>query len=306
VAFTDVTNDLLTVAGNGFEPMTIEFMNGRLAVGGLGGVFVADATAVNPTWTRLGAGLPNAIVTDLTFDRDSKTLFAGTFGRGIWSIPAPVAPPPKHFECYETHDAPLNIEGVTLIDQFGRSTVTIKKAKRLCAPANETCEDPAAVTDPAHLTAYTIKQTMPRFEPVRDVTVSNRFGTLVVDLVKPDRLLAPAAKSLTGVPGPLANPTDHYKCYRVAGARFRKPDVPVETQFGELVLDIKRPLHLCAPVDKNDEGLLDADTHLMCYLVRAGRPTVPPLVFTRDQFDSNEFPLFGVRELCVPSKKTLP
>jgi hypothetical protein len=101
------------------------------------------------------------------------------------------------------------------------------------------------------------------------------------------------------------NPIDHYKCYRVRGARFRQNGVSVETQFGSLTVDIKRLLHLCAPVDKNDEGIADQDSHLLCYQIRGPRPTVPDSVFTTDQFGSDEMALYGVRELCVPASKTL-
>jgi len=92
-----------------------------------------------------------------------------------------------------------------------------------------------------------------------------------------DRLLVPSSEALgTGGAPPLgANSVDHFKCYRVRSAPFRREGVTVETQFGPLTVDIKRPLHLCAPVDKNGEGLLNPITHLMCYQVRGPRPEVP-------------------------------
>jgi photosystem II stability/assembly factor-like uncharacterized protein len=40
-------------------------------------------------WARLGTGLPNAAVMDLKLTGDGKTIYAATFGRGIYQIPTP-------------------------------------------------------------------------------------------------------------------------------------------------------------------------------------------------------------------------
>jgi hypothetical protein len=55
------------------------------------GVFitnVASAGGQNPNvrWLRLGDGLPRAPVNDLEYHAATNTLFAATYGRGIWSI----------------------------------------------------------------------------------------------------------------------------------------------------------------------------------------------------------------------------
>lgn len=50
-----------------------------------GGVFVSSARA--PLWSNYGDGLPNALVTTLGYDRIDDVLFAGTYGRGAWTIP---------------------------------------------------------------------------------------------------------------------------------------------------------------------------------------------------------------------------
>ncbi len=42
-------------------------------------------------WNRVGAGLPATPDMDLTIDGGDTTLFAGTFGRGIWRVPLPTA-----------------------------------------------------------------------------------------------------------------------------------------------------------------------------------------------------------------------
>lgn len=151
---------------------------------------------------------------------------------------------------------------------------------------------------------FTIKQTAPRFTRVRDFSVTNQFGTILLDLVRPDALFVPSAKSHTG---PIASYTpaiDHFKCYKARG-RFRSGDLKIDDQFGTIVAAIKRPVRYCAPVDKNGEGIMDPSTHLLCYQVRspAGAPTHDTL-YSLNQFGQDTFNVFGPREICVPS--TIP
>ncbi|MCA9264190.1 MAG: hypothetical protein KDA60_10100 [Planctomycetales bacterium] len=70
---------------------TLEFVNIQgtqvLLVGGEGGVYRRidpDSGANSQSWTKLGFGLPNAVVNDLVYDSQDDILFAGTFGRGVW------------------------------------------------------------------------------------------------------------------------------------------------------------------------------------------------------------------------------
>jgi hypothetical protein len=213
-----------------------------------------------------------------------------------------------HFQCYEIHRPNFNRTGVTLDDAVGTGTVTIKRAKRLCAPVDKNGEDPTAPADPKHLTYYTIKQTS-RFTKVKQVTVENQFGTQKMALAKPDRMLVPTAKSLVGPPGPLAARIDHYKCYKVAGAKLKRSGVTITDQFGSLVVDVKKPLHLCLPAIKNDEGtLVDPSTALMCYKVngRAQIDPPPPVLKTDNQFGPDSYDIFGPRDLCLPSTVTIP
>ncbi len=217
----------------------------------------------------------------------------------------------NHFLCYESHQRPLGVAGVDLAELAPNpsptSKVTVRRAKRLCAPADKNGDDPTAPLDLAHLTAYTIHQTTPRFVRRKDVQVKPDnpiFKPLTVDLVRPDRLLVPASKIAMpqdgAIPDPLAAPIDHYKCYRVKGARERLSGVNLVTQFGPISVSVKRPLHLCAPVEKNGEGIVDPVRHLMCYQVRAV-PQAPLEVSTNNQFEQDTFPIFGIRELCVPA-----
>jgi hypothetical protein len=197
---------------------------------------------------------------------------------------------------------------VVLEDQFGPSTVTLKRNKRICAPADKNGEDPTAATDEGHLVSYTLKQTAPKHDKIKGIVVTNQFGTLVVTLGKADRALIPTAKSLVGYPGALGVPLDHFKCYKVAAAKFRTTGLAITTQFGPITLDIKKPLHLCAPASKNGENpsAPGHPDHLMCYQVRGPRPGIQPTIFTNDQFGPDSYTFYGPRDLCVPSEIQVP
>jgi hypothetical protein len=214
-------------------------------------------------------------------------------------------PPPgggveRRYQCYEIHRTTFNLAGVSVVDAVGASTVTIKRAKRICAPADVDGRDPSAPLDPGHLTFYTLRQTTP-FAPAK-ATVTNEFGTTSVKLTKVDRLLVPTAKSLTAIPDPLAVPIDHFKCYRLSAARGRAEGLAVTDQFGSIQVALKKPLHLCLAAAVNGEPVPQPGASLMCYLVRGTRPAAPPpIIYTRNQFGPDQYPFFGPRDFCVPS-----
>jgi hypothetical protein len=142
---------------------------------------------------------------------------------------------------------------------------------------------------------------------VKQVTVDNQFGLQSMSLSKPDRMMVPTAKSLTGPASPLTAPIDHYKCYKVGGAKLNMPGIAISDQFGSIVVDIKKPLHLCLPAIKEHEGpLVDPSTALMCYKVSGQPPAVRPEVNTLNQFGPDTYTFFGPRDFCVPSTVTFP
>jgi hypothetical protein len=222
----------------------------------------------------------------------------------------PGFPPLPHFQCYElTRKRYDKIVGVTLNDQFGNGVVDVKRPKRICNPANKNNEDPGAVNLADHLIDYEIKQTSSRFARLKDVSVANQFGTVLVEMVRPDRLMVPSTKSHTDPAPPLGNTMlDHYKCYRVVRARTRVGGLAVVDQFGTLSVDIKRPLRLCVAADKNGEGIQDPTAHLMCYQVktRPQRTDFHGPIFTSNQFAAEEFSFTRPTELCVPSLVQAP
>jgi hypothetical protein len=222
-----------------------------------------------------------------------------------------VLPPLNHFQCYETHRPPARIFGLTADDIFGPSVIDLKKLKRVCAPADKNHEDPTAPTDPDHLGVVTIKQTSPRFVPVKGVTITNQFGTQTMNVTKPDRLLVPTAKGVAVPPAmPAEFGVDHFKCYKIAYAKMRQFNISVQDQFGSITVDIKKPTHVCVNVDKNGEGNPDLTQNLMCYkvVITAGTPPaqLPAQIFTIDQFGPDVYRPYGPRELCVPSEIELP
>jgi len=246
--------------------------------------------------------------------------------QGTGTITNDDAPPPihDHFLCYQVKlpKAPKFVpRTVTLDDQFETGTFHVVKPFSLCLPADKNGE---GINDPnTHLESYQITPTSP---PVKEtnITVTNQFGTIVVDTVVPDRLLVPTAKSLTGPvnpPDPDTHNVDHYKCYTVinhkGSPKFRPIlGVTVEDQFTDpaKIFNLTKPTRLCTPVDKNGEGIKDETAHLMCYLAKPakGQPKRQPVsgINLNNQFGAER--LSTVKEedekgeyLCVPSTKTL-
>ena len=197
----------------------------------------------------------------------------------------------------------------TLADEFEQKSFLIQKPLTLCNPADKNGE---GITDPlTHLEAYRIKQTgksctadapqnplgacrrepecggvhrqtgycqkQDKFQLVPSILVDNQFGTLLLDLVSPDRLLAPTAKDLAkpiAPPDPATHNVDHFKCYR---AKMSRGQAKFPGNLQAYVVDqfeqpkrytIRPPRALCVPVDKNNEGIKNAGDALACYPVK--------------------------------------
>jgi len=216
-----------------------------------------------------------------------------------------------HFQCYEIRPpAPFDVAGVNLVDQFGSSTVELRKVYTLCAPADKNGEDPTAPAQPGHLTSYGIGAVAP-FSRIRNITVTNQFGSLQFDVVKPARLMVPTAKSLAGPPAsPVGSVVDHFQCYKVKRSRgvakFQKVvGVSITTQFESATIDVVRPLRLCAPANKNGEspGTETHPDHLLCYRAKGSGALTATQVNLNNQFGQQTYLVSQRRELCVPSLK---
>lgn len=81
-------------------------------------------------------------------------------------------------------------------------------------------------------------------------------------------------------------------------------------QFEDKDFVVKKPVNLCAPADKNDEGIKNDDTHLMCYQAKPaiGEPRHTPVIgiHVNNQFGAEQLDTIKEDELCVPSTKTRP
>jgi hypothetical protein len=226
------------------------------------------------------------------------------------------------FVCYKTKASVgepkfVPIDGVHLVDQFQDIIADLTRPRELCLPADDHGQ---GTVDPAtHLQAYAFRAETgsPRFTSERNILVTNQLGFIRVDTLKPDLLLVPAAKSLTGPPPPAPDSgsinVDHYECYKVhvtAGTpRFpERVTVPITDQFNATTktMKLKKPRHLCTPVEKNGEPVKNPSVHLMCYLAHGTPKTARHTgVFVTDQFGSSKVDTSSEREICIPSLKTL-
>ena len=218
---------------------------------------------------------------------------------------------PDHFACYEILPTKFtSVPNVILVDQFGSTTTTVNKPHYLCAPSDKKGEYPDAPTHPDHLTAYLLHGR--RVKKLYQ-TVTNQFGSIVLDVVQPSQLLVPTAKSLAAPapPAPTNPAVDHFQCYKVkrskGSAKFNKiTAIPIKDQFGTGTIDLLKPTDLCAPVDKNgeDPGAENHVFHLLCYRARGNAPFGTKQVWLDNQFGPlNQVSLSHRPRFCVPSTK---
>ena len=209
-------------------------------------------------------------------------------------------------QCYDVQTGPVPaLHDIAVEDEFGPSTVELIGPKRICNPASVNDSDPNAPTNPDHLVGYKLRQREP-FTRMKDQRISDAFGQLTVDVVKPELLLVPSTKSVTAPPPPVTTfGIDHFKCYGVKRGRRNIRGLHIEDQFGPLTVEVKKPKRLCVPASKNGEPVLDRVTHLMCYEARIAsmdRPFVAPeQLFIANQFGETSIGRFRPTELCVPA-----
>ena len=214
----------------------------------------------------------------------------------------------NHFACYRLKP-PRYVPrpGVALDDRFGPGVIEVRRPRALCNPADVDGTDPSAPTDPDHLVAYDIRQQTPPFTRRNRVVVAHRYGTFVLDVVKPSVLLVPSAKSHDATPpAPSAPAVDHFKCYKVARAKGRIDGRSVQDQFGTQLVDLGKPVKLCVPADKNGEGIADAAALLLCHQARMrrdGPAFAPPAgtLFTNNQFGAMSARAVKTAEVCIPA-----
>ena len=222
-----------------------------------------------------------------------------------------VLQPLHHLQCYNLKNAPFDEAPVTLTDRFGTRSMTVRKAREVCAPANKNGEDPSAPTSPDFMTAYSIKGGG-KFERVRAQTVVNQFGSLTVDITTPRTLLVPSAYSPTSLPSSAVGAfVDHFTCYDVRVTnrtpKFPGATVTVQTALETATIEVQKPERLCIPTDKNGEEPT-APTfpeNFLCYRTKAkGSPS--GTAFLNNQFGPQIYGIGSRAELCVPTQLNPP
>jgi len=197
---------------------------------------------------------------------------------------------------------------VTLEDQFEKGTYKVEKTNRLFTPVNKNNE--GISDDVTHLKGYEIKPFKDSIVILQSragvIEITNQFGTLLLGTEEPKLLLVPTAKDLENPVDELASTlVDHYKCYKVnviGDFQTREP-VTLEDQFLIGTFEVGEPNMLCNPVDKNGEGIINPDNHLVCYNVSENFKKTN--IHTHDQFGPETLDIEEVKELCVPSEKKL-
>jgi hypothetical protein len=241
--------------------------------------------------------------------------------------PSPTATlgPLDHFTCYKAGATSGSVKfpgianppGVSVVDQFGPSTVAVQKPKFLCAPTDKLGEDPTAPLHPEHLLSFQIKNAVKTTFPT-NLKVVDQFNPsgLFVNAKKQAYLLVPSVKSLTGptpVPTPGAFVTDHFECYNLAVTSgtpkfVAVPGVTLQAEFGSMTVTVKKPAYLCTPVDKNGEDPTAPShvSHLMCYQVKQTDTVKFAKVtglFVNNQFGPETLDAKKPALLCVPALK---
>ena len=172
--------------------------------------------------------------------------------------------------------------------------------------------------------------------------LDNQFGETFVTLKKPKRLLVPTAKDLVTAPALLPLPRDG-RPLQVLRRQGRQDPWASDQLNPVRTFGVKKPKTLCAPAGVDAGSILHPDDHLLCYeikLVRGSCAAVSPKnaggvckkekdcggkdkgkkktslcqkqpkdrkieAFLINDFGPSLVKVKKVKELCVPSKKTI-
>lgn len=231
-----------------------------------------------------------------------------------------------NFLCYKVRASKgsprfQTIPEVFLTDQFEETVVNLTAVNALCNPADAAGEGiPDAA---AHLKDYrpvgNKDWESPKHTPRLNLTVRNRFGEIMIDTVRPDGVMVPSATSLAGPVDPLdtfEHAIDSQICYTVKLSRQANrfttiSRVPVLDEFNRpRLLDIRKPTRLCNPADRDFNGIVNPDLHLMCYQVSpsAGqaRFVATTGINVNNDYGPDILDTSGEDELCVESTLATP
>lgn len=227
----------------------------------------------------------------------------------------PPGAPDDHFQCYKASSTSFDGVELDLSDGFGSERFKLVKPAAICPPADK--QEEGIFDAVTHLESYRVKlarMTPPQVKPVqrRNLSVQNQFGNIQLDTVKPDRVLIPTSKSLTGPvapPNDAAHNVDSFKCYKVrvspGSPKFQSRLVRVADQFEDRLYALRAPKHLCAPAAVNGGPVKRPQGYLTCYSAKAasGQPKHQRRsgVHVANQIGSDTLTTIIEEELCVPS-----
>lgn len=209
---------------------------------------------------------------------------------------------PEHFQCYEVKPSAFVGPPITAIDQFGTVSLTLRAPNRLCPPASKNAEPINDATE--HVTGYRAKAAS--FSRRFNQTVVNQFGSIQLDVIKPDMLMLPTAKDGVAIVLPAG---DHFTCYKVKRSRgtpkFVRQTVTVADQFQTVTETLIKPVRLCAPTNKNggDPTAPSHPGHLLCYKAKSQVKFGTEVHTITNQFGTSQVTVIHRKELCVPSLK---
>lgn len=213
------------------------------------------------------------------------------------SLKEPLGPEPvDHFTLYQA----IGPQGFPVVvdDQFGQRTVDSGRVNLFMAPANKNQE---GVFDPiSHLTCHEVLN--PEEAPPH-VVINNQFGEQNLELGISTELCLPTEKPELS-PG-LVN-IDHFHCYEATGAPLNT-DIFWSDQFFSFTNQLIEPMMLCNPAEKNGEGILNNDDHLVCYKIVDDPTVVVGSITINNQFSSatgaTNIEVFSPVGFCAPSSK---
>jgi hypothetical protein len=221
----------------------------------------------------------------------------------------PAQPRLEHFACYRVQKIAKDSVPVRLTDQFGsRDTKVLPfQEGELCNPARKN-KEPQIRNRHDHLRCYPT----PKANAVdRLVRLRNQFGMFGGSVREPTGLCVPSTKKAIPKSGKVPKApkqkfdVDHFQCYKLKpGGKYKVRKVRIADQFGVRHVKVRRPARLCAPVDKNQEGIRHPVRHLVCY-EPLKRPKVKRLLSVHNQFGAEKLTTRVLSAVCVPTLKVI-
>jgi hypothetical protein len=129
------------------------------------------------------------------FETPTPAEWQQVLGVTITEVTTAVVPPPDHLQCYQGKDLQnpkfVPQPGLLVGDQFGDSSIDVKKPSMVCAPSSL---DGSTVGSPdTHMCCYKSKGV--KLSPPAEVETVDTFGTLELQLKTPKLFCTPCTKT---------------------------------------------------------------------------------------------------------------